>query len=108
MYHICNIFLFTQQTFFYDILLRLTICAPDPKAHHRVCWEYLGELGSHSIPGLRLTPDKWMSEIRLFILGIMAEDLAGTPFKVPEIPVERPSKGIAWIGEIAPLEIIRK
>jgi len=49
-----------------------------------------------------------MSEIRLFILGIMAEDLAGTPFKIPEIPVERPSIGIAWIGHIAPLELIGK
>jgi len=91
----------------YDIFLSLKICAPDPEANHRVSWEYLGELGSHTIPGVRLPPDKWKAEMRLFILGIMAEDLAGTPFKIPENPVERPGKGIALIGNIAPMELIR-
>jgi len=39
---------------------------------------------------------------------MMNEDLVDTPFKSPKVVLERPNRGMSWIGDIAPLELIKR
>jgi len=86
----------------------LIVAAPLPDRGHRVFWEYLAEVGSKKKPGTLFTPDKWAPELAIAVFEIMKEDLVDTPFKTPKVVVERPNKGMSWLGDLAPLELIKR
>jgi len=90
------------------IWFSLIVAAPVPDRGHRVFWEYIAEVGFREKPGTLLSPDKWAPELAIAVFEIMKEDLMDTPFKTPKAVVERPNRGLSWIGDIAPLELIKR
>jgi len=92
----------------YRFWFSLIMSAPIPDRDYKVFWEYLGEVGSQKRPGIRFIPDEWDPELTVSVFEMMEEDLIDTPFTIPKVIVERPTRGISCLGDIPALELIRK
>jgi len=86
----------------------LIVLAPNPDRDYRVPWEYVAEVGFQKGSETRFTADKWGPEFAVAVFDMMNEDLVDTPFKSPKVVLERPNRGMSWIGDIAPLELIKR
>jgi hypothetical protein len=86
----------------------LIVSAPIPDRSYKVFWEYLCEVGSQERPEVRFMPDDWDPELTVAVFDMMKEDLIDTPFTIPKVIVERPTRGISCLGDIPALELVRK